>query len=308
MKNKITIIGAGNVGATCAELIAQRELSDVVLLDVDEGIAKGKALDIQQACTLWSSSSHVHGTSSYEDTEGSNVVVITAGLARKPGMSRDDLRDANSRIVSSVAEKIREFCSRAIVIVVTNPMDVMAYLTYRVTGFPKERIIGMGGILDAARFATFIAQEIGVSYADVKGLVLGGHGDLMVPLPNYTTVYGVPITSLLSIDTIDKLIERTRSGGAEIVSFLKSGSAYYAPAASILEIVEAVIKDKKRLLPCSVYLDGEYGIYDTFTGVPIMVSSKGCEKIIELPLGDKDLEALRRSASAVSEQIKKLVF
>jgi malate dehydrogenase len=308
MRKKIAIIGAGNVGSTTAQLVAEKNIGDVALLDIAEGIAKGKALDIQEACPLWGSSSKVIGTASYQDTADSDIVVITAGLARKPGMSRDDLVEANARIVRSAAENIKTTSPKAIVIVVTNPMDVMAYLTYKVTGFPKNRIIGMGGILDATRFATFVADELQVSYENVNALVLGGHGDSMTPLPTFTTVGSVSLPSLLSQEKISALIERTRNGGAEIVKLLQTGSAFYAPGVSTLQIIEAVVKDKHKLLPCSVYLQGEYGIHDTFTGAPAVISANGVEKIIELALNPADIQALQASAEAVRQMTKKLSF
>lgn len=303
---KITVIGAGNVGATTAQLIAEKGLAHVVLLDIEEGMAKGKALDIQQACPLWGSSSKVAGTADYKDTRDSDIVVITAGLARKPGMSRDDLLKSNAAIVKSTAEQIRQTSPQAIVIMVTNPMDVMAYLTYKVTGFPAYRIIGMGGILDTARFSAFVADELKVTADSINGLVLGGHGDSMVPMPRFTTVSGISLQYLLEPGRIEALIERTRYGGAEIVSYLKTGSAYYAPGASVLKIIEAILFDKGEILPCSVYLKGEYGIDGVFTGVPVKISSKGVEEIVILDLTEKESSQLHASATAVKTLVQKL--
>jgi len=303
---KITIIGAGNVGATTAQLIAQKGLSHVVILDIADGLAKGKALDIQEACPLWGSSSKVLGTASYEDTMGSDIVVITAGLARKPGMSRDDLLRSNAAIVKAAAEQIRQSSPEAIVIVVTNPMDVMAWLTYKVTGFPAHRVIGMGGILDTARFASFIADELKVSPDCIKGLVLGGHGDSMVPMPRFTTVTGIALPNLMQPHRMEALIERARNGGAEIVGYLKTGSAFYAPGASVVEIIEAILFDKGKILPCSVYLEGEYGIDGIFTGVPVKISAKGIEEIVILDLTEEERTQLHASALAVNTLVQTL--
>jgi malate dehydrogenase len=306
VKKKVTIVGAGHVGATAAQLIAEKDMANVVIIDVAEGITKGKALDIEEACPLWGSSSEVIGSSSYDDTANSDIVVITAGLARKPGMSRDDLLEANAQIVSSVAEKIRDTSPHALIIVVTNPMDAMAYLTFKVTGFAKEHIIGMGGILDTARFKSFIARELKVSPEIISTMVLGGHGDTMVPMPRLTTISGIPLTLLMSNDKYEALIERTRKGGAEIVGYLKTGSAFYAPAASVVEIIDTIFRNKNKILPCSVYLEGEYGIHNVFTGVPVKISARGIEEIIELELTDDEKAALKQSAQAVEELIGKL--
>lgn len=303
---KIAVIGAGNVGASVAQLIAEKGLAHVVLLDIEEGVAKGKALDIQQACPLWGSSSKVTGTADYKDTRNSDIVVITAGLARKPGMSRDGLLKSNASIVKAAAEQIRQTSPQAIVLVVTNPMDVMAYLTYKVTGFPAHRIIGMGGILDTARFSAFIADELKVSPESIKGLVLGGHGDSMVPMPRFTTVSGISLPALLKPERMQALIERTRHGGAEIVSYLKTGSAFYAPGASVVEIVEAILFDKGNILPCAVYLDGEYGINSIFTGVPVKIASRGVEEIVVLDLTEEESSQLQASAMAVNTLVHKL--
>ena len=306
MHKKITVVGAGNVGTTTAQLIAEKNLADVVLIDVLEGIPQGKALDIQQACPLWHSSARVNGTNSYQDTAGSDIVVITAGLARKPGMSRDDLLHANAKIIKHVAENIARTSPESIVIVVTNPMDAMTQLVQQTVNFPCGRVIGMGGILDSARMRTFIAMESSVSSDDVQAVVLGGHGDLMVPLPRLTTIQGKCITEVLPESVIEKIIERTRHGGAEIVKLLKTGSAYYAPAASVVEMIEAVFGIKKEPLPCSVYLNGEYGVKGVYSGVPVRLSSKGAEEIIELELKEYERQAFIKSAEAVRELVRKI--
>ena len=306
MRKKITVVGAGNVGTTTAQLIAERDLADVALIDIVEGIPQGKALDIQEACPLWNSSARVKGTNSYDDTAGSDIVVITAGLARKPGMSRDDLLLANAKIVNGVAENIAKTSPEAIIIVVTNPMDVMAQLTQKVTGIPHKRIIGMGGVLDSARMRTFISLETGITPGEIKTMVLGGHGDQMVPMPSLTTITGKSISGILSDVRLKAVIERTKNGGAEIVGLLKTGSAYYAPAASVVEMIEAIFGNKEEPLPCSVYLDGEYGIKGVYLGVPVQLSSKGIEKIIELELAEDEKKALLASAEAVRGLIKKI--
>jgi len=306
LRKKITVVGAGNVGTTTAQLIAERDLADVVLIDIIEGIPQGKALDIQEACPIWNSSARVTGTNSYDDTAGSDIVVITAGLARKPGMSRDDLLKANAEIVKKVAEDIAGTSPEAIVIVVTNPMDVMAQLTQKVTGFPFHRVIGMGGVLDSTRMRTFIALETGVPPEDIRTMVLGGHGDQMVPIPGLTTIKGEMITGVMPEQKVEAIIERTKNGGAEIVGLLKTGSAYYAPAASVVEMVEAIFHGKGNPLPCSVYLDGEYGIESVYLGVPVLLAPKGLEKIIELDLGEEEKKTLSVSAEAVRELIEKL--
>lgn len=306
VRKKITVVGAGNVGTTTAQLIAERDLADVSLIDIVEGIPQGKALDIQEACPLWNSSARVTGTNSYADTAGSDIVVITAGLARKPGMSRDDLLLANAKIVNGVAENIAKTSPEAIIIVVTNPMDVMAQLTQKVTGIPHKRIIGMGGVLDSARMRAFISLDVGVAPGDIKTMVLGGHGDQMVPMPRFTTIKGNSISSILTESRLKGIIERTKNGGAEIVGLLKTGSAYYAPAASVVEMIEAIFGNKEDPLPCSVYLDGEYGIKGVYLGVPVKLSSEGIEKIIELELAEDEKEALFASAEAVRGLIKKI--
>ncbi len=306
MHKKITIVGAGNVGTTTAQLIAEKNLADVVLIDVVEGIPQGKAIDIQEACPLWQSSVKVTGTNSYDDTANSDIIVVTAGLARKPGMSRDDLLQANARIIREVAENIARTSTQAIIIVVTNPMDAMAYLTQRVTNFPHNRVIGMGGVLDSTRMRSFIAQGLNIFPKDVQTIVLGSHGDLMVPLPRLTMAGGKRITDILSESKIKMIIERTKNGGAEIVGLLKTGSAYYAPAASVVEMIEAILGIKNDPLPCSVYLDGEYGVKGVYLGVPIRLSSRGVDKIIELELTEDENQAFIASAEAVRGLIKKI--
>lgn len=304
MRRKITIVGAGNVGSTTAQLLAEKNLADIVLIDVVEGIPQGKALDIQEACPLWQSSSRVTGTNSYEDTAGSDIVVITAGLARKPGMSRDDLLKANADIINDVSKNIAKTSPQAVVIIVTNPMDAMAQLAQKITGFPYQRVVGMGGVLDSARMRIFIAMELQTHPKDVSAIVLGGHGDLMVPLPRLTTVEEKYLTELLPDLKIQEIIERTKNGGAEIVGLLKTGSAYYAPAASVVEMIEAMFEIKNEPLPCSVYLNGEYGIKGVYTGVPVKLYPKGVEKIIEIELAEDERQALVKSAEAVRELIK----
>jgi len=306
MQKKITIVGAGNVGTTTAQLIAEKNLANVVLIDIVEGIPQGKALDIQEACPLWHSSVTVTGTNNYDDTALSDIVVITAGHARKPGMSRDDLLQANAKVIREVSENIVRTSPDAIVIVVTNPLDAMAHLTQKITAFQYRRVIGMGGVLDSARMRSFIAQELDVPPKDVETTVLGSHGDLMVPLPRLTTVNGKPLTGILPESKINIIIERTRNAGAEIVRHLKTGSAYYAPAASVVEMIEAIIGIKKDALPCSVYLDGEYGEKGVYLGVPVRLSLKGIEKIIELELTEEEQRALSASAEAVRKLIEKI--
>ncbi len=299
MNEKITVIGAGNVGATTAELIARDGLADVVLFDIHEGMAKGKALDITEACPVWNSPATVTGTSKFEDTAGSDVIVITAGFPRKPGMSRDDLLHANADVIKTVTEGSASVSPDSIIIVVTNPMDVMAYTALKVSGFNHRRVMGMGGVLDSARFRTFVSQEVGVSPADVEALVMGGHGDQMVPLTRFTTVKGISLSELVSEDRISQLIERTRSGGAEIVGLLKTGSAYYAPAASTVQMVKSIVRDEKRLLPCSAYLQGEYGNSGIFVGVPVVLGRNGIDKIVTLDLTADEKAMFDKSASAV---------
>lgn len=298
-RNKITIVGAGNVGATCAHWAAAKELGDIVLVDVVEGIPQGKALDLMQAAPVEGFDALVTGSNDYADTAGSDVVVITAGIARKPGMSRDDLLATNSKIVKSVAEQVAKTSPGAYIIVVTNPLDVMTYVAYKASGFPPNRVFGMSGVLDSARFRTFVALELGISFEDVTTLVLGGHGDDMVPLVRYTYAGGIPIEKLLPREKIDALVERTRKGGAEIVNFLKTGSAYYAPSASVVQMIEAVLKDKKRILPVAAYLQGEYGEKDMYLGVPAVIGGNGVEKIIEIDLTQEERAALEKSIQSV---------
>lgn len=304
---KISVIGAGNVGATAAQRIADKELAnEVVLLDIIEGVPQGKGLDMYESGPIGRTDTRVIGTNSYDDTSGSNIVVITAGIPRKPGMTREQLQDTNAGIVKGVTEAVVAKSPQAILIVVSNPLDVMTYVAYKVSGFERHRVIGMAGILDTARYRTFISMELGVSIEDIQALVLGGHGDSMVPLVRYTTIAGVPITEFLDKPTIDKLVKRTRDGGIEIVNYLKSGSAYYAPSAAAVEMVEAIVKDKKRILPCSAYLQGEYGLRDMYIGVPVKLGKKGIEQIVEVPLTQEEKTALTKSADEVKANIQKL--
>lgn len=304
MRSKVSIIGAGNVGATAAHWIASKELADVVLVDVVEGVPQGKGLDLLEAMPIEKRDSHVHGANDYADTSNSDIVVITAGIARKPGMSRDDLLNTNYKIMQDVIGKAVANSPNAILIVVSNPLDAMAQAAFRISKFPRERVIGMAGVLDSARFRTFIAEELKVSVENVTAFVLGGHGDTMVPLARYSTVAGIPITELMDKATLERLIQRTRQGGAEIVKYLKTGSAYYAPSAAATEMVEAILKDKKKILPCAAYLQGEYGIKGLFVGVPCKLGSKGLEQIIEIKLTADEEAALKKSAEAVQELVK----
>jgi malate dehydrogenase len=306
MRKKITVIGAGFVGEHVAMGCATKELGDVVLLDILEGPPQGKGLDLFEASPVIGFDSNVKGTNSYDDTSDSDVVVITAGMARKPGMSRDDLQRINADIVKKVALEVKRTSPNAILIIVSNPLDVMTYVAKVVTGFPKERVMGMAGVLDTARYRAFIAMELGVSVESVQALVLGGHGDSMVPLPRLTTVGGVPLTEIVPQDRIDAIVKRTAGGGGEIVALLKTGSAYYAPAASTVEMVASILHDKKKVLPCAVYLEGQYGISGCFVGVPAVLGAKGVERIFEMKLTDDELKALRASAAAVQELQSKL--
>lgn len=299
MRKKISIIGSGNVGASTAQLIAHSGIADVMLFDITEGVSQGKALDLAEACPLWGSSVAVRGTNSYTDTADSDVIVITAGFPRKPGMSRDDLLSANAEVIRSVVSEASKLSPDSIIINVTNPMDVMAQLAWKVSGFDHSKVIGMGGVLDSSRFRTFVSLELGVAPGDIEALVMGGHGDQMVPMPRFTTVKGVPITKLMTEERIDSLIKRTRSGGAEIVNLLKSGSAFYAPAAAAYEMVKAILFDEKRMLPCAVYLDGQYGVKDAYVGVPVILGANGVEKIIELELNEKERADFNSSVLAV---------
>jgi malate dehydrogenase len=298
---KVTVVGAGMVGGTLAQRLAERDYAHVVLVDIVEGMPQGKGLDITQAGPVYGYDSVVTGTNGYEETAESDLVVITSGIPRKPGMSRDDLLKTNAGIVREVTENIKARSPETILVVVSNPLDAMVTLAHQVSGFPKERVIGMAGVLDSARYRTFIARELDVSVRDVHGFVLGGHGDSMVPLPRYTTVAGIPLTSLLSTERIDAIVDRARNGGAEIVSLLKSGSAYYAPSASVVEMVDSILLDKKRVLPCAAYLEGEYGIQGIFMGVPCVLGARGVEKVLEIKLDDEERAALMRSADSVRE-------
>lgn len=301
MAAKITIVGAGNVGATAAHWAVAKELGDVVLIDIVEGMPQGKALDLAEASPIEGFDSQLTGTNDYADTAGSDIVVVTAGIPRKPGMSRDDLLNTNAKIVGNVVSQVAVHSPDAMMIVVSNPLDAMVYVAKEVSGWPKHRVMGMAGVLDSARFRYFIAQELNVSVEDVHGFVLGGHGDTMVPVPQYATVTGIPITQLLSQEQIDRLVQRTRDGGAEIVNFLKQGSAFYAPGASIVQMVEAMVKDKKRILPAAAYLEGEYGIDGLYMGVPILLGANGVEKVIEVHLTPEEKANLADSAQAVRE-------
>ncbi|MCY4075538.1 MAG: malate dehydrogenase [Acidobacteria bacterium] len=303
MNRKVTVIGSGNVGATAARSIADKELADVVVLDILEGVPQGKGLDILEACPVEGSDARVLGTNDYADTAGSDVVVITAGLARKPGMSRDDLLRKNYEITRGVTEQVMEHSPDCIIIPVTNPLDAMAQVVYRASGLPRERVIGMAGVLDSSRMRTFIAEALDVSVENTHAFVLGGHGDTMVPLPRYSTVAGIPITELLDAAAVEAIVQRTAQGGAEIVKLLGTGSAYYAPGSSVVEMVEAILKDKKKILPCSVFLQGEYGIRDLFVGVPVKLGARGVEQIVEITLAPDEAAALRKSADAVRELV-----
>jgi malate dehydrogenase len=303
MRNKVTIVGSGNVGATAAHWIASKELGDVVLIDIVEGVPQGKGLDLLEAMPIEKRDSHVIGTNDYADTANSDIVVITAGIPRKPGMSRDDLLNTNHKIMKDVVSKAVQYSPKCILIIVSNPLDAMAQAAYKMSGLPRERVIGMAGVLDSARFRAFIAEELKVSVENVTAFVLGGHGDTMVPLPRYSTVAGIPITELMDKATVDRLVQRTRDGGAEIVKYLKTGSAYYAPSAAVAEMVEAILKDKKKILPCAAYLEGEYGIKGLYVGVPVKLGSKGIEKIIEIKLTPDEQAALNKSAEAVKELV-----
>ena len=303
MNRKVTVVGAGHVGATVARGIADKELADVVLLDILEGIPQGKGLDMFEACPIEGSDSCILGTNDYADTANADLTVITAGLARKPGMSRDDLLLKNFGILKSVTEQVVRYSPHCVIVVVTNPLDAMCQVVYRISKFPRERVIGMAGVLDSARMRTFIAQELDVSVENTHAFVLGGHGDTMVPLPRYSTVAGVPITELLDKTTIDRIVTRTANGGAEIVKLLGTGSAFYAPGSAIVEMVDAILKDKKKILPCSVFLQGEYGIRDLFVGVPAKLGARGVEQVVQISLTTEEQAALDRSAHAVRELV-----
>ncbi len=303
MRKKVTVVGGGNVGASCALNIAFKELADVVLVDVVEGVPMGKALDMLQTGPIEGYDVRVTGANDYEATANSDVVVITAGLARKPGMSRDDLLLANYEVVKSVTEQVVKYSPDSILVLVTNPLDAMCWVAQKVSKFPKNRVVGMAGVLDSARFRTFLAEALNVSVENVTAVVLGGHGDTMVPVVRLSSVSGIPLTELMDQETLDKIVDRTRNGGAEIVKFLKTGSAYYAPAAAAVEMVESILKDKKKVLPCAAYLEGEYGINGLFVGVPVKLGAKGIEKIYEIKLNDAEKAMLAKSAGAVQELI-----
>lgn len=301
MDKKVTVVGAGNVGATAAQRLAEKQLCDVVLVDIVEGVPQGKALDLNEAAPIEKHDSHLTGTNGYEETAGSDIVIITAGIPRKPGMSRDDLISTNAGIVRNVTREVASRSPEAVLIIVSNPLDAMCHVAFDTCGFAKQRVIGMAGVLDSARFRAFISMELNVSVENTHAFVLGGHGDTMVPLPRYSTVAGIPITELIAKDRIDALVDRTRNGGAEIVGLLKTGSAYYAPASAAVEMAESILKDKKKILPCAAYLQGEYGIQDLFIGVPVKLGAGGAEDIIEITLTDEEQQALQKSADAVQE-------
>jgi malate dehydrogenase len=303
MRRKVTVIGAGNVGATVAHRLADKQLADVVVIDILEGVPQGKGLDLLESGPIEGYDVKVKGTNDYADTANSDIVVMTAGFPRKPGMSRDDLLKANYEVVKGAVERVAKTSPECILIVVTNPLDAMAQAAYKVSGFSKNRVIGMAGVLDTARYRTFIAEALDVSVQNVQGFVLGGHGDTMVPVPRYTTVAGIPVTELLPKDKLDAIIKRTAGGGAEIVNLLKSGSAYYAPSAAAVEMVEAIFYDRKKILPCAAYLEGEYGINGLFVGVPVKLGARGIEQIIEIKLTTDEQVALKKSAEAVKELV-----
>jgi len=303
MRRKVTVVGAGNVGATTAHRLADKQLADVVLIDILEGVPQGKGLDLLQSGPIEGYDVRVKGTNNYADTANSDIVVMTAGFPRKPGMSRDDLLKANYDVVKGAIEQVAKVSPEAILIVVTNPLDAMAQAAYKVSGFSKNRVIGMAGVLDTARYRTFIAEALDVSVQNVQGFVLGGHGDTMVPVPRYTTVAGIPVSELMAKDKLDAIIKRTAGGGAEIVGLLKTGSAYYAPSAAAVEMVEAIFNDRKKILPCAAYLEGEYGINGLFVGVPVKLGARGIEHIIEIKLTAEEQAALRKSADAVKELV-----
>jgi malate dehydrogenase len=311
MDKKVTVVGAGNVGATAAQRLAEKELCDVVLVDIIEGIPQGKSLDLTEAAPIEKHDAHLTGANTYDATADSNIIIITAGIPRKPGMSRDDLLGTNAGIMKKVTEQVAKLSPDAVIIIVSNPLDAMCHVAFEASGFPKERVLGMAGVLDSARFRAFIAMELNVSVESTHAFVLGGHGDTMVPLPRYSTVAGIPITELLPQDRIDAIVERTRTGGAEIVSLLKTGSAYYAPASAAVEMAESILKDKKKILPCAALLKGEYGLEDLFIGVPVKLGAAGIEEVIQIKLTEDERAALNRSAAAVQElkeALKKLTY
>lgn len=303
MRSKITVVGAGFVGSTLVQRLAERDYADIVMFDIVPNMPQGKALDILQAGPVLGYDTLVTGTNDYRDTTNSDIVIITSGFPRKPGMTRDDLVKKNQEIISQVTEQVVKYSPNSILIVVTNPLDAMAQLAYHISGFPRERVIGMAGVLDTARFRTFIAQEVGVSVRDVQAYVLGGHGDTMVPLSRLCTVAGIPITQLLSSERIEQIVQRTRDGGAEIVKLLGTGSAYFAPSASVLQMVDAILLDKNMVMPCAVYLQGEYGVHNLFVGVPVKLGAKGVEQILEIELDEHERALVQKSAQAVRELI-----
>ncbi len=304
MDKKVTVVGAGNVGATAAQRLCEKELCDVVLIDIVEGVPQGKALDLTEAAPIEKHDAHLTGTNGYDASQGSDVIIITAGIPRKPGMSRDDLLKTNAGIIRDVTRQVANRSPDATLIIVSNPLDAMCHVAYETSGFSKNRVMGMAGVLDSARFRAFIAMELNVSVENTHAFVLGGHGDTMVPLPRYSTVAGIPITELMPPERIDSLVERTANGGAEIVSLLKTGSAYYAPASAAVEMTESILKDKKKILPCAAYLEGEYGIQDLYIGVPVKLGQNGIEEIIQITLTDKEQQALQKSADAVKELVE----
>jgi malate dehydrogenase len=303
MRRKVTVVGAGNVGATTAQRVAERDYADVVMVDIVEGLPQGKALDLNQAGPVVGYEPNMTGTNTYDATSGSDIVVITSGLPRKPGMSRDDLLAANKEIVGSVTKEVAQRSPDSIIICVTNPLDAMCHVTLDVSGFPRQRVVGMAGILDSARFRTFLAWELGVSVRDVTGFVLGGHGDTMVPVTSYTNVAGVPVAQSIDPTRLEEIVQRARDGGAEVVKLLKSGSAYYAPAAAVAEMIDSIVLDQKRILPCAAYCDGEYGIDGLFVGVPVKLGNDGVEEIVEIELSDQEKADLQKSAGAVRELV-----
>ncbi len=303
MRRKVTVVGSGNVGATVAHRLADKQLADVVLIDILEGVPQGKGLDLFESGPIEGFDLKIRGTNDYEDTGNSDLVVMTAGFPRKPGMSRDDLLKANAEIVRGAVEQVVKYSPECILIVVTNPLDAMAQTAYRVSGFSRNRVIGMAGALDTARYRAFIAEALSVSVENIQGFVLGGHGDTMVPVPRYTTVAGIPVTELMPKDQLDAIVQRTRNGGAEIVNLLKAGSAYYAPSAAVVEMIDAIFNDRNKILPCSAFLEGEYGIQGLFVGVPVKLGARGIEQIMEIRLTEEERAALERSAASVKELV-----
>lgn len=308
MERKISVIGGGNVGASCAQYMAEANLGDVMIVDIVEGMPQGKALDLTQAGPIRGYNCKISGTNDYKDIKGSDLVIMTAGLARKPGMSREDLLNKNANIVKIAAKNIKKYCPKAFVIVVSNPLDIMTYHMRKITGFPDNRVLGQAGILDSTRFRAFVAMELGMAPTDVQAMVLGGHGDTMVPLPNYSTIGGVPIKELIPAKRLKEICERTRFGGGEIVKLLKTGSAYYAPAAASVQMARSILLDEKKVLPCSAYLTGQYGLKDIYIGVPVVLGAKGVEKIIELKLNKSEMKALKTSATKYKGVLKEIGY